>query len=218
MKAFIFDMDGTLLATNELWWRLPEMLLRKEGITCPAELAKDLGMQPCGIMTEKLISQGVLPYTNEQVWPVYFEMLRELYAQEAQWRPGAEAFLKLLQNAGIPCCVATATPIKPATIALSHCGAVPYFRFIQSVHTINLRKDDPRFFEAIADQLETPIGDCIVVEDAVHAVRGAKQAGATVWAIADRLMAPHWPEIQAIADASFDTYAEMAQAFMAERI
>lgn len=43
MTAFIFDMDGTLLATNELWWRLPEELLRRDGIVCPPDMAAKLG-------------------------------------------------------------------------------------------------------------------------------------------------------------------------------
>lgn len=209
-KAFIFDMDGTLLDTNGLWWQLPEALLRREGLDCPEDLRRRIGTVPSGVMTDALIEAGVLPYTAAEVWQAYFELLPEMYLQQARWCPGAEAFLQLLQARDIPRCVATATPVDVARVALGHCGALPYFSFVQSVHSLDLRKDDPRFFAAVAAQLGLPANQCVVVEDAVHAVRGAKAAGATVWAIADRYMAPNWPEIVALADESFSSYADMA--------
>lgn len=213
MKAFIFDMDGTLLDTNGLWWELPAMLLARDNIQCPQALQSLLGKESCGVMARHLINARVLPYTMEEIWPIFYGMMEEQYRSRATWAPGAQAMLLALQRQGIPCCVATATPLQVAFHALETCGVLPYIAFAQSCHTLALGKDKPAFFHAIAQQFGVPITECVVVEDALYAIRSAKKAGATVWAIADRWMADDWTQIQQVADQCFERHADLLEYF-----
>ena len=100
---------------------------------------------------------------------------------------------------------------------MERCGALPYLRFAQSCHSVGLEKSQPDFFREIARQLGVPVERCVVVEDALYAMRGAKDAGATVWAVADRYMKKDWEEICRLADRSFETFDALNQAFASIR-
>ena len=110
MEGFIFDMDGTLLDTNGLWWELPELLLERDGLTCPEALRPLLGQLDPEAMARRLVQAGVISYTAEQIMSIYLEMMEGQYGRKSSWRPGAERFLQTLMSQNIPCCVATATP------------------------------------------------------------------------------------------------------------
>lgn len=217
MEGFIFDMDGTLLDTNGLWWELPELLLKRDGLICPEALRPMLGRLDPESMARRLVEAGILSYTEEQIVPIFFDMMKDQYRHKASWRPGAERFLQTLAGLNIPCCVATATPLPLAMKGLERCGTLPYLRFAQSCECVGLDKSKPDFFLAIARQLGVPIERCVVVEDALYAMRSAKKAGATVWAVADRYMAQDWEAIRHTADRSFETFEAVSQAFAAAR-
>ncbi len=51
--------------------------------------------------------------------------------------------------------------------------------------------------------------DTIVFEDALYAIKGAKQGGFTVYAIEDPVMDQEKSEIQALADRYFTSYEEL---------
>jgi beta-phosphoglucomutase-like phosphatase (HAD superfamily) len=59
-----------------------------------------------------------------------------------------------------------------------------------------------------ARKLGTPPARCLVFEDALQAVRGAKAAGMTVYGVYDEASGERWEEIQRIADGAIRGFHE----------
>ena len=51
--------------------------------------------------------------------------------------------------------------------------------------------------------------ECIVIEDALHAIIAAKKQGFTVWAVADQSNQDDWDEICKISDLNLKNLSEM---------
>ena len=92
--------------------------------------------------------------------------------------------------------------------ALDRHGLLKYFRFVTDGYEVGLSKSDPRFFQAVSDRIGVKVEDTWVFEDALYAVRGAKEAGARVCAIEDFTAAAH-EEIRSIADVYIRDYGEL---------
>lgn len=214
MPAFIFDMDGTLIDSENVFVHLPLRLMEQEKQPWPPELLKKVGH-----VSE--IEMGRLLYSHPDVhlsmpWedyePFLWRQMKELYPSPATRPiPGAKEFLDGLARHGIPHCVATATPAEYAVPALAwqKMEGFPLF----TPETIGTNKRDPDFYRRVAEKLHTTIEDCIVVEDALYAIRSAKAAGATVWAVHDPWLFQDSAEIERISDVQIPDFCSVPEQF-----
>ena len=113
-------------------------------------------------------------------------MLERYYRLEVSLKPGAAELLARLQANGVRLCIVTATDRYLVEAALERCGALSYFGEIFTCNEVGHGKDEPDIFETALRFLGTKKSETVVFDDALYAVRTAKEAGFPVAAVYDR--------------------------------
>lgn len=185
ISGAIFDLDGTLLDSMPVWRTLGSRYLQRKGIGAPETLGEQLAPMDMQQAAEYLKDTfGLSDHTQDMI-ACFHQMLREDYEYYIQPKPATVSYLQALSDAGVVCCVATASDQGLASAALKRLQLDRYFIFITSCQEVGFHKDSPELFDRVCARLGTPKEETIVVEDAPYAVRTASQAGYRVVLVYD---------------------------------
>lgn len=196
----IFDLDGTLLDSMDIWLTVGERYLTSKGVTPRGNVHEAIATFNMTQSAEYFQDEyGITDSVPEIIIGVE-KLLEDFYAHEAELLPGAGEFLDQLGARGIERCIATTTDRHLVEAALQNNGILDDFAFIQTCSELRTDKEHPKIFLESCKRLGTSQEDTWVFEDAVHAIRTAKDAGFHVCAIEDESMELYRDEICSMAD------------------
>lgn len=104
-------------------------------------------------------------------------------------RPGVEAFLAVLDAAGLPRAVATSTERSRARRHLEEAGILHRFDAIVTRSDVSQGKPHPETFLRAAEALAIVPSNCLALEDSYNGVRAASAAGMMTVMVPDLLPA-----------------------------
>ena len=185
ISGAIFDVDGTLLDSMSIWDTIGADYLRSIGYI-PRENLNE-------IFKNMSLLQAAEYYRNEYGVTLRVEeimsgvnaMLEQFYQYEAPLKPGAAELLARLRQNRVKLCIATATDRYLVEAALARCGVLSYFGEIFTCNGVGHGKDEPHIFEAALRFLGTERAETVVFDDALYAIRTAKEAGVPIAAVYD---------------------------------
>lgn len=186
IKCGIFDADGTLIDSMEMWKDITYEYAVSKGITPPEGLHRtlnSLSMQQCALYYSSL---GV-PGTVEEIVAELSQWAIAGYSSRVGEKPNAADFLKLLHENGIKIGVATASSTEGVTAALKHCGMLGYVDYIVSCSQVGKSKEHPDVFLCCAQEFGAVPRECVVFEDSAYAAETAAKAGFPVVAVGDSI-------------------------------
>lgn len=208
MRAAIFDLDGTLIDSMGVWDRLGSNFLAGRGIHCPEishEIKNMSFMEAAGYHIEKFSFKD----TREQLVDIWNEMAYKEYAGNIDLKKGAREYVLNLSSSGKRLGLATATDRRLAEAVLGRHGLLSLFQAVVTVGEVGRGKEHPDIFLLTARKMEVSPEDCVVFEDCLHAVKGAKKAGMQVWAVYDSFSAHEKKDMQSIADKYIHSFEEI---------
>jgi len=205
-KGAIFDMDGTILDSMGCWRSLNTEFLKKRGLEVPEEIRGREMVTPSGTAAKLYVQKFDLGMTVDDIIHEMEDDMSVLYQTVIEPKPGALKVLREMKAAGLKMCVATLTPQGVAEAALERHGALDLFEFVVCGGDMGIRKSKPEFFHSVAGRLNLDARECVVFEDAVYAMRGARAAGCAVVAVEEAASAPDEAEIREICDIYVDDY------------
>ena len=185
IRGAIFDVDGTLLDSMFIWDTIGETYLRSIGYQPKENLNEtfknmSLHQAACYYQTEYGVTLSI-----DQIMDGVNAMLERYYRFEVPLKPGVAELLERLRQDGVRLCIATATDRHLVEAALDRCGVLSCFGEIFTCNEVGHGKDEPDIFEEALRFLGTRREETLVFDDALYAVRTAKEAGFPVAAVYD---------------------------------
>lgn len=175
-KALIFDLDGTLLDSMNAWDTVGlDYLIHKEINNIPSNIMELLRPMSVVDAAKYFIAEFGIKLSPQQICDEINGMIEDRYKHEIQPKEGVLEFL--LQNKDRKMCIATATDKHLVEFALKRLGIEKYFEFIITSTEVGCSKQKPDIFIKAAERLGLETGDCVVFEDAIHAIKSAKSGG-----------------------------------------
>ncbi|MAZ44971.1 MAG: HAD family hydrolase [Legionellales bacterium] len=186
-KAVIFDMDGLLLDTENLYMQASQEILGQYGKTFDWDLKEKIMGRPSTESAKVVVETLGVPLAPSDYLKIRQERLNLLF-QNAAAMPGAIALCQLLQSNEIPHALATSSNRQ-----LFELKTRPHQHWFQGFTTIvtgddpmiKRGKPSPDIFLLAAERLGIAPQHCIAFEDSPAGVTAAVEAGMTVIAVPD---------------------------------
>ena len=186
--AILFDMDGSLVDTEPIWYDAEVDVMATYGTRwTPEDQQHTIGgpwLRVGTYMASRLASQGGPQLPPQRLWDELQQAFsRHLDSGHIAVYDGAEALLNEAMAAGLPLAlVSNSTRELMDKVLAAH----RRFRFdvtIASDEVTNGKPHPEPYLEA-ASRLGVPIERCLVVEDSPNGVAAARDSGAAVVAVA----------------------------------
>ena len=199
IKCAIFDFDGTLFDSMFIWESVGEIYLRSLGKEPKPSLREDVRALSLYQSACYFRKEYDLPLSEEQIMSGINKTIEHFYINEVMPKPYVTEFLDEMKQKGIPMCIATASDRYQIEAALSRCGMSHYFDAIFTCSEVGYGKDEPVIFRKAMEYFSSDRGSSIIFEDALHAIKTAKNDGFTVVSVFDD-SEKRQDEIRAISD------------------
>ena len=200
MKAYIFDLDGTLLDSMGVWDDIDTAFLQKRGITVPPDYADAIAPMTFAETAAYTIERFGLSERPESLMREWRDMAIDIYSNSVELKPYAKELLLTLRERGVPLAVATSATEAVFRPALRRHGIHDLFDVICTSEEAGYGKTRPDVFLLTAKKLGVSPHDCIVFEDILAAIKSAKSVGMTVYGVYDEGSKHDWEEIKRTAD------------------
>lgn len=187
VKGVIFDLDGTLFDSVDLWHHIDDVFLSKRGFVADDEYRHGiaaLGFKQTAFYT---IDYFGLDDTPEQLMAEWSEMAREAYANDIVLFDGVKEYLQEVSSTGLKIAAVTSLCPEFALSCLKHNGIFEFFDEIITSDDTGLSKTSPDIFLRAAEKLGVECGACVAFDDVTAAVIAAKQAGMITVAVGGKM-------------------------------
>lgn len=201
IKGIIFDLDGTLIDSMQVWNKVDRTFLRECGVAEPPEDISDrVRKMTVDQSSEYFISEFGLSCTKEYVIKRVEELVKIQYEEIIPLKAGVYELLDFLDERDLPYGVATATYRRLAEAVLKRHGIFERMRFLLTDGEFPKGKSSPEIFKAGAELLGSSPSETIVAEDSLHCLETAAAAGFFTVGVYDEVSAGDRAQAEKISD------------------
>lgn len=186
IKAAIFDLDGTIADSLDVWTDIDSHFFCAHGKPKPATYQNDvqcMDFASAAAYTKKLLS---LDESEEEIMEEWRQMSLDEYSSKILLKDGAVDFLKKLHQSGVKLGLATASGRELYEPLLRRFGVYDYFGACVTTTEAGKNKDFPDVYLLCADKLDCDPNDCAVFEDILPGILSAKSVGMTAVGVYDK--------------------------------
>ncbi|MDY6915807.1 MAG: HAD family phosphatase [Candidatus Cloacimonadota bacterium] len=214
VKAVIFDLDGTLIESMDIWHQIDENFLQKRGFAIPKELFQDVengnSMREIAIYFKKKFN---LNESISQIMKEWNSMAEKYYREKIKLKPQVAEFLEILHRKGIRIGLGTSNSEFLAKLVLQSNEVLHLFDIIVTGSRKIRGKPFPDIFLKITKKLNVHPAECVVFEDTIVGIDAAKNAGMKVVAVYDEFSKKEWKEIKLQADFHIYEFKDIEKLF-----
>ena len=208
-KLILFDFDGTIADSMWAWDELGKITLSENGlppIDNYEEIIRTMSVPHFSVYLANLYpSLG----SADSLMAKWHEKMVYNYKNRVHLKKGIVEFLEYLKGNKYTVYLASATHYDILIQALEHFNLVKYFDFILTEERVGVSKRDPKIYNMCAEKVQCKTNEIYLFEDAVHAVKTAKNIGINVCAISDYSMRNSVAEIKQCADMYLDDFSDL---------
>jgi beta-phosphoglucomutase len=175
-RAFIFDMDGTLVDNMQFHTDAWGKLLGENGIEMNAH---DFLVKTAGKTNREILPKVFGDISDERITELAERketLYREFFLPERRVVAGTVEFLEKAFELGIKMAVATAAPVANVEFILDGLDLRKYFQAVTTAADVSEGKPNPEIFLKSAEKLGVAPQNCLVFEDALNGFEAAHRA------------------------------------------
>jgi HAD superfamily hydrolase (TIGR01509 family) len=207
VDAVVFDLDGVIVDSEQVWDDVRERYTRESGGTYTDQATRDM-MGMSSLEWSRYMAESLrVPGTPEEINAAIVERMLERYGEAPPLLPGAVAAVRRI-GARVPLAIASSSNRELIDVVTRAAGLAGDFAATVSSEEVPRGKPSPDVYLEAARRLGAVAARCGAVEDSHNGIRSAKAAGMRVVAVPN----PHYPpddEALALADVVVPSIAEL---------
>ena len=189
IEAVVFDLDGVLLASEEVWDAVRERYVRERGGRYDEVVQRAMMGMSAPEWSRYLHEEAGVPDEPEAINRHVVERMLEAYRRELPLLPGAEQAVRRTADA-FPLALASSSNREVFEAVLELAGLADCFSATVSSEEVDRGKPAPDVYLEAARRLGIAPERCAAVEDSHAGIRSAKAAGMRVAAIPNATYPP----------------------------
>lgn len=186
IHAVVFDMDGLMLNTEDVFDIAGQRLLQRRGLEMTEVIRHSmLGRRPVEAF-EALISHTGIKDRIPDLMQETKELFEEIAENSLATMPGLHELLTLVESRNLPLAVATSSPRDYMTGLLERFDLLHRFHITLTAEDVTHGKPHPEIYETAARRLSVSPERMLVLEDSETGTRAAHAAGAYIVSVPNR--------------------------------
>jgi HAD superfamily hydrolase (TIGR01509 family) len=207
IDAVVFDLDGVILQTEEVWDEVRGRYVVDHGGRYDGEAQRAMMGMSAPEWSRYLADELGVPGTPDEISADIVRLMEARYREELPLIPGArEAVQRLAARWPLGLASSSNRPLIDAALELA--GLDRFFLATVSSEEVARGKPAPDVYLEAARRLRIAPERCVAVEDSHSGIRSAKAAGMRVIAIPNPSFPPDRDAL-ALADLVLDSIAEL---------
>lgn len=209
-KAAIFDMDGLMFDSENVFQKNWRAIADEMGVTLPVDWVSQI----CGTSGAHMNHVIERNYHVEDGAPIQAEVYRRVendLAVDCPEKPGLHEILEYLYDQGVVMAVASSNYTHIIERNLKNTNTDPFFKTVVSGKDVKHGKPAPDIFLYAAEKIGFDPKDCYVFEDGFNGIEAAYAAGCAPIMIPDQFQPTD--EIRAMCVGVYDTLLDAKKAF-----
>jgi beta-phosphoglucomutase-like phosphatase (HAD superfamily) len=214
IDAVVFDLDGVIIDSEELWDEVREGFAHERGGRWSAQAQADMMGMSSTEWSRYLHEVVGVPEAPEEINREVVERMLARYSEHLPLIDGAVGAVKPLA-AHWPLGVASSSNRRLIDRVLEVSGLAPYFKATVSSEEVERGKPAPDVYLEAARRLGVEAERSAAIEDSASGIRSAHAAGMHVVAIPNRAFPPP-ADVLALAGVVLDSIEELDPAVVTE--
>ncbi len=173
----IFDFDDTIALSGPIWHTVDTMFFERRGLPLEPDVPARLAALGFREGAEFVIGRYGFSETPQEIMDEWNELGSELYRENVALRPGVEAYLTALREAGVPVALATTNHPDVLSALAPRIDVDALFDTVVTSVDVSVPKDEPDIYLEAARRIATAPRRTVVFEDIPFGLEAAHRAG-----------------------------------------
>lgn len=209
MKGAIFDVDGTLLDSMPVWWRVSEKFFKNHNIEVTSEKFAEYKEMRLEDSLPQIRAEYGLDMSVDEMISEFQRLAFEEYRDFVLMKPHAKEYMEKLHNEGVKIAIATSGYEGLCRSAFERLGVWDLIDARAFSDEVGVDKSNPDVYLLAAERIGVKPSDCVVFEDITAGISGAKKGGFKTCAVYDESNTEDTDELKETADMYIMDFGEL---------
>jgi HAD superfamily hydrolase (TIGR01509 family) len=189
VRAVVFDLDGVLVGSEELWDVVRRGVAVEAGRPWPTGATRAMQGMSTAEWSAYLIDAVGVPAKPDEVAATVIDRMADQYDRWLPLLPGAVEVVERLGRRW-PLGLASSSPRRLIDTVLESAGLAQWFEVIVSTEEVVAGKPSPAVYQTVVQRLGVDPVQAIAIEDSSNGLRSAATAGLGVLAVPNAAFPP----------------------------
>ncbi len=208
IKLFLFDLDGTILDSLEIWNNIDLLFFKNHNLIMGEDY--HIAIAPLTLEETATYTKNTykLDIDEEQIMKEWSDLAIKEYAENVNLKKGVKEFLDYLKNKNVHLAIATSCNEEMFKPCLERYGIVSYFEHFYTSQNLKINKSNTNFFKEILNEYKIEPDQILFFEDSLASMKCAKSLGFNVVAVMDKKWEKQKEEIIASSDDQIEDFSQ----------